>query len=218
MIDIDTQHTIGSDANNVISASFDPDTNAYAALTALKELDAQGRLSLEAAAVVERGDDGTIAVKDRAGAVHYAGAASGSLIGLQIGIIGGPLGILIGGTYGLMLGSLADLEQDDDTDSVLSRIARSIRPGHTALLAQVTELSPEVADTAMARLGGTVLRRPVAEVEAEIAAAEEAQREAKRQATMELLRGRRERSKEQVQAKLEQLKLARHERTASAVS
>ena len=58
----------------------------------------------------------------------------------------------------------------------------------------------------MAQLGGTALRRPVADVEAEIAAAEKAEREAKREATRELLRGRRERSKEQVDTKLQQLK------------
>jgi len=44
---------------------------------------------------------------------------------------------------------------------VLSQIAISVRPGRSALLAQVTEQSAEVVETAMARLGGTVLRRPV---------------------------------------------------------
>ena len=117
-----------------------------------------------------------------------------------------------------MVGSLFDLEQAEDTESVLSQISTSVRPGHTALLAQVTERSPEVVDTAMAGLGGTVLRRPVADVEAEIAAAEQAQREAQRQATKELLRGRRERTKEQIQTKVDELKakLARRETAAGA--
>src|SRR6187549_2446921 len=95
-------------AYNVISVSFDPDSNAYAALTALKELDSQGRLSLQEAAVVVRGDDGQIVVKDRVGSYDFAGTASGGLLGLVIGILGGPLGVLIGGTYGLLVGSLVD--------------------------------------------------------------------------------------------------------------
>ena len=169
-------------AYNVISVSFDPDSNAYAALTALKEMDSQGQLNLEAAAVVLRGDEGQIVVKDRVGSYDYAGAVSGGLLGLLIGIIGGPLGVLIGGTYGLMVGSLVDLEEVEETDSVLSQISASVRPGQTALLAQVTEQSPEVVDTAMAGLGGSVLRRPVYDVQAEISAAEKAQREAKREA------------------------------------
>ena len=54
-------------ADNVISVSFDADSNAYAALTALKELDAQSRVGVEAAAVIVRGDDGTLSVKDGVG-------------------------------------------------------------------------------------------------------------------------------------------------------
>ena len=119
-----------------------------------------------------------------------------------------------------MLGSLVDLGEIEETDSVLSQISASVRPGHTALLAQVTEQSPEVVDTAMARLGGTVLRRRVDDVEAEIAAAEKAQRDAKREAARELRRGRRERTKEQVRAEVERLKakLPQREKAASAGS
>jgi uncharacterized membrane protein len=205
-------------AYNVISVSFNDDSSAYKALTALKELDAQSRVGVDAAAVVVRGDDGALAVKDGVGSYRSEGAASGGLLGLLIGILGGPLGVLLGGTYGLMVGSLFDLEQAEDTESVLSQISTSVRPGHAALLAQVSERSPEVVDTAMAGLGGTVLRRPVADVEGEIAVAEQAQREAQRQATTELLRGRRERTKEQIRNKVDELKakLSRRETAAGA--
>jgi uncharacterized membrane protein len=200
-----TTHSQQSDYN-VISVSFDADNDAYAALTALKELAAQDRLQLEAAAVIERGEDGAIVVKDSVGSFDYAGTTTGGLLGLLVGIIGGPLGVLLGGSYGLMVGSLFDLAGAEETESVLSQISTSARPGHTALLAQVTEQSPEVVDAAMAGFSGTVLRRPVAEVEAEIAAAEKAQREAKKEADKELLRGRREHTKEQVQTKVDALK------------
>ena len=50
--------TNGVSAYNVIAVSFDPDTNAYAALTALKELDAQGRVNVDAAAVVVEAGEG----------------------------------------------------------------------------------------------------------------------------------------------------------------
>jgi uncharacterized membrane protein len=210
------QHNGGGDAlasaYNVICVSFDPDTNAYAALTALKELDSQKRLKVEAAAVIERGDDGQILVKDRVGSGEFAGTASGGLLGLMIGIIGGPLGILIGGTYGLMAGSLIDLDAAEQSESALAQMAASVKPGHAALVAQMTEQSPELVDTAMERLGGTVLRRSADEVEAEVAAAEKAQREAKRTATEQLLRGRRDRTKDQIGAEVARLKakLARH--------
>jgi uncharacterized membrane protein len=203
---------------NVISVAFEKDGNAYTALTALKQLDSQGQLEVEAAAVVARGDDGQIVVKDRVGSYDFAGTASGGLLGLVIGILGGPLGVLIGGTYGLLVGSLVDLDEAEESDSVLTQISASLRPGHTALLAEVTEQSPEVVDTAMAGLGGTVLRRSVYDVEAEIAAAEKAQHDAKRAAAKELRRGRRERTKQQVDAKVEQLKAKLHHETTTSAS
>jgi len=96
----------------------------------------------------------------------------------------------------------------------------SVRVGHTSLLADVSEQSPDVIDTAMARLGGTVVRRSVDDVEAEIAAAEKAQHEAKKQARKELLKARHEQRKEEIHAKVEELKakLDRHQQAAAPTS
>jgi L-lysine 2,3-aminomutase len=74
------------------------------------------------------------------------------------------------------------------------------------LLAQVVEQSHEVIDTAMARLSGTVVRQPVVDVEAELAAAQKAQKEAKKKAREELRTARREKAHDNVQAKVAELK------------
>jgi hypothetical protein len=70
----------------------------------------------------------------------------------------------------------------------------------------------------MTRFNGTVLRQPVADVEAEIATAEEAQRNAKREATQELLRGKRDRGEAQVRAKVDELKAKLPHREPAAAS
>ncbi len=197
---------------SVVVVSFEQDGNAYEALTRLKELDSQHQIDLSAAAVVVRSEDGQVAVKDEVGDLGLAGTATGGVIGLLIGIIGGPLGILIGGATGLVIGSLFDLEDEDETKSMLSDISQSVRVGHTALLAEVSEPSAEVIDAAMDRLGGSVLRRPVYEVEAEIAAAEDAQRAAKRQARKLLHEQRHAKHKEKVHDKVEELKAKLHHR------
>jgi uncharacterized membrane protein len=132
--------------------------------------------------------------------------ASGGVIGLLVGIIGGPLGVLLGGAYGALVGSLFDIDEVETTESVLGEISKQVRPTRTAFLAQVTEQSPEVIDAAMARLGGEVMRRPVVDVEEEIAAAQEAQRKAKHEARKELQKARVEKSKEDAHAKVQELK------------
>jgi uncharacterized membrane protein len=196
--------------DKVVVVAFSDDGKAYEALAAVKQLADQGQIDLVAAAVVTRDPDGRVQVKDETGGDSLAGTASGGLIGLLIGILGGPLGILLGGATGLFLGSLYDLEDADTTDSALSQVSKTVRVGHTSLLAQVVEQSPDVLDTAMARLSGTVVRRPVYEVEDEIARAEEAQREAKKQARAKLREERHEHDRAEAHAKVEELKSKLH--------
>lgn len=106
----------------------------------------------------------------------------------------------------MLVGSLFDLAHADETESVLGDVSKTVRVGRTALLAQVMEQSPEVIDAAMERLSGTVVRRSVDEVEAEIAAAQEAQSGAKRQARKELRKARHDKNREAAHAKVEELK------------
>jgi len=196
--------------DNVVVVGFSQDDRAYEALTTLKELASQGQIGLDEAAVLVRGEDGHIDVKDQIADPEFVGTASGGLVGLLIGILGGPLGILLGGATGLAVGSLFDLSDAEDSDSVLSEVSKTVKVGRTSLLATVVEQSPEVVDAAMARLSGTVVRRSVADVEAEIAAAEEAQREAKRKARAELRQARRDKRHADAHAKVEKLKAKVH--------
>src|SRR5690349_5056879 len=99
---------------NVIAVSFAEDNSAYEAFTNLKELDEQRQVSLKGAAIVQRGEDGRIVTKDSVDSEQYAGTATGGLIGLLIGILGGPFGVLIGGATGLLLGSLYDIADAEE--------------------------------------------------------------------------------------------------------
>jgi len=195
---------------NVIVVSFAEDRSAYEAFTNLKELDEQGQVSIKGAAVVQRAEDGRMVTKDSVDTEQLAGTTTGGLVGLLVGILGGPFGVLIGGATGLLIGSLYDMDDVDKTESVLAEISSAIRPGQTVVLAEVAEQSDDVVDQAMARLGGTVLRRSVEDVEAEIAAAEHAQRAAKREARKQLLETRRSRAKEEIRRIVDALKARAH--------
>jgi uncharacterized membrane protein len=191
---------------NVIAVAFDSDVNAYGALTKLNELDAQDQLEVNEAVVVQRATDGTIVVKDRVDSPELLGTAGGGLTGLLVGILGGPVGVLIGGSTGLLVGSLFDLDDAEQIETALGQISQSVEPDHTAVLAVVTEPSPEVIDAAMASFGGSVLRRSVYDVEAEVAAIEKAERKAAREAQLELMRSTRDRDRDAAHAKVEALK------------
>ena len=208
--------------DNVLVVTFgenpEKDENAYQALTDLKQLDSQDQIKITGAAVVTRDSEGRVDVKSDVGEDPYVGIASGGLIGLLIGIIGGPLGMLIGGAYGMLVGSRFDIDEVDTTESVLGEISKQVQPTRTALLAEVTEQSPEVVDAAMARLGGEILRRPAVDVEQEIAVAEEAERKAEDEARKELHKDRVEKTKSDAHAKVEELKSKLHRSGAGATA
>jgi uncharacterized membrane protein len=192
---------------NVIVTTFSEDSRAYEALARLKELAAQGEIDLHDGAVVARAEDGTLRLHDEAGNEDEGLATlTGGTIGLLIGILGGPLGVLLGGAMGLLAGAIVDAEDDDETDSVLEHISRSIGNGETAVLADVGESGPTAVDAVMAALDGRVTRYVRADVEAEIAGAEEAAHKARVKARKELRHQRREATVEKVQAKLSELR------------
>jgi uncharacterized membrane protein len=199
-----------SNRENVIVVSFSDDSKAYEGMSTLKELDEQDQLDLAGVAVVVRSDDGQVHIKDAVGDDSFSGTLGGGLVGLLIGIIGGPFGVLLGGATGVLVGSLFDAGDEDDTESALSDVSKSVRVGRTALLADVGEQSTDVVDNAMRELGGEVLRRSADEVEAEVAATEKAQRTAKREARKELLKARHEQHKNEIKAKIEELKAKLH--------
>jgi uncharacterized membrane protein len=197
--------------DNVIAVSFAENSAAYQAFSNLKELDGQGQVDVRDAVIVEREEDGRVVTKDQVGDSHLSKTASGGLIGLVIGILGGPFGVLIGGATGLLVGSLFDVEDASDEGSVLAAIATTVSPGKTVLIAELSEQSDDVVNSAMAQLGGTVLRRTVDDVEAEIAAADDAQKAAKREARKKLHAERRSQLKEEIHDKVGALKARQQE-------
>jgi uncharacterized membrane protein len=190
---------------NVIVTTFSDGSRAYEALARLKELAAGGQLELHDGAVVERAEDGTLRVRDDAGKEDEGLATlTGGTIGLLIGILAGPLGVLLGGAVGLLAGAIVDADDDEETDSVLEHISRSIGKGETAVLADVDESGPAAVDAVMT--AGRVQRFVRKDVEAEIAGAEEAAHKARVKARKELHHQRREATVEKVQAKLRELR------------
>jgi uncharacterized membrane protein len=167
---------------NVVVVRFWEPSKAYQALSVLKECDAVGRIGLESAAVVQRGPGGELSIPESADNVGLVGTASGSLIGMLVGVLGGPVGVLLGWGAGALMGGAYDIDRAVTSDEALTVLGRAIPPKATAVIASVEEAGVEVIDGEMKKLDGEVTRRTVAEVMAELEAAEEAADAAAREA------------------------------------
>ena len=159
---------------NVIAVTFDEQSKAYQALSTLKRIDGEGRVTVKSAAVVERDPSGRLQVPEDADNAGGESFAEGSLIGMLVGVVGGPIGMLLGLGTGGLIGGADDLDRADTQDRVLSEFGRHVPPGKNALLAEVDEVAEEVIDGEMKALGGVVLRRSAADVLAEMEAAQQA--------------------------------------------
>ena len=171
-----------AEIQNVVVVRFTEPSEAYQALSVLKQCDADGRIGLESAAVVERTADGELRVPEDTDNVGPVGTASGSLVGMLIGVLGGPVGVLIGWGAGALMGGAFDLDRAETSDEALGVLGRAIPPGSTAVIASVTEPAVEVIDGEMKKLGGEVTRRPAADVMDELESAEDAAAAASREA------------------------------------
>jgi len=171
-----------TEVDNVVVVRFDDPSKAYQALSVLKDCDADGRIGLDSAAVVERSADGELRIPEDTDNVGPVGIASGSLIGMLIGVLGGPVGVLIGWGAGALMGGAFDLDRAETSDEALGVLGRAIPPGSTAVIASVAEPAVEVIDGEMKHLGGEVTRRSASEVMDELEVAEDAAAAASREA------------------------------------
>jgi uncharacterized membrane protein len=175
-----------ANVENVVVIRFPEPSNAYQALSVLKQADADGRIELRAAAVVERTREGQLRIPEGADNVGLEGTAAGGLIGMLVGILGGPLGMLLGWGTGALVGGVVDLTRAEKGEDALTMLGSAIPPGSTAVIADVAEPAIEVVDGEMAKLSGEVTRRPEDDVMAELEAAEEATEAAAKEARQKM--------------------------------
>jgi uncharacterized membrane protein len=167
---------------NVVVIGFTEPSKAYQALSVLTSCNADGRIGLESAAVVERTPEGALLIPESADNAELVGMASGSVVGTLIGVLGGPVGMLLGWGAGAMMGGAFDVDRAVTSDEALTVLGTAIPAGSTAVIANIEEPAVEVIDGEMTKLGGEVTRRPVADVMAELDAAEAAADAAAREA------------------------------------
>jgi len=195
-----------SGMDNVVVVRFDESSKAYQALSVIKGCAAEGRIGLEEAVVVERTPDGRLQMVERTGNDDLAGLAGGSVIGMLVGVLGGPLGVLVGWGAGAIVGGAWDLSRIDASGEGIALLSRAITPGSNAVIANVNEPAVEVLDGEMEKLGGVVTRRPVAEVTAELEVAEEAANAAAYEARKTLYKQRTAKLKADIDQKMAQAK------------
>ena len=90
-----------------VVVTFPNEAKAYEGTRALKELHAEASLTLYGMAVVTKGADGKLTVKEAADPGPL-GMGVGALVGGLTGLLGGPAGAAMGIGVGALIGRAAD--------------------------------------------------------------------------------------------------------------
>ncbi len=186
---------------SVVIIRFQQYSDAYQALSELRGLgETLTSLQVRSAALVERKPDGTLRVPEQSDEIIGIGTTTGGLVGMVTGVLGGPLGVLLGFGTGALVGGMFDIERATGVDSALALLSAQIPPGSTALIVDVVESTAEPLDQLAARFHATIERQPAAQVAVEVEAAEAAAEAAQKEANRVL----RERKRAEVKAKIDE--------------
>src|SRR6516162_8683626 len=132
----------------MLVVTFENATKAYEGSQALLELDQEGSIAIHAQVVIQKNNDGTVAIKKEEDGFPL-GTVGGTAIGSLIGLLGGPVGVLAGAAAGATAGLFGDLYIADVDADFLNEVAASLTPGKFAVVADVEEEWITPVDTRM---------------------------------------------------------------------
>ena len=187
---------------NVIVAVFNKESEGYQAITELKNAgQGEGWIVTEAALVKKEGE--ALKVLDRydTGITSSDDTFRGGLVGMCIGILGGPIGMLIGGSYGALVGASIDTVDAIDTASMIEQIAGKLDDTMVALVALAGEDAPDALDAKLSQFDAVIARFDAAVVAQEVDKAREMEKEMHRLAKLELRQQRKEENKVKIEEK-----------------
>lgn len=144
-----------------IGVIFPDEAKADEGSRVLKDLHAEGGITLSEMSVVAKDATGTLSEKlsEKKSVDEGSALAGGALIGGLAGLPGGPFAVVIGATGGALVGGAADLINVGDFTNFFDRVSRDLPPGNTAVVAEVTEHSgTSLCETRMRAIGGTIVR------------------------------------------------------------
>lgn len=156
---------------------FTNEAQAYEGTRALRDLHAEGSLTVYGMAVVSKDAEGKLAVRDAA-EPGPLGTVVGALAGGLIGLLAGPTGLVAGSVGGTLIGSVVDILNLGVGADFVARVSQELAAGKCAVIAEVSEIWTTPLDTRMEAVGGTVFRTWRADFEDEQIAKEISARKA----------------------------------------
>lgn len=164
--------------DNVVTVIFDVESESYQAFHNLRTKPFGEDYTIAEAALIKREGD-TIKVAEAFDAAGHSidDAALGTMVGAFAGILGGPLGVLFGASVGELIGTKFDVDDMNESASMLEITALKLMDKDAAIVALVQEEEPAFDAAFEGFENITIVRQYAADVLAEVEAAREVEAE-----------------------------------------
>lgn len=194
-------------AEHVITVSFEVESEAYQAINGLKRDFANDGYVISHVNLVKN-VNGHIVSFDSfdSGVDTLDDRARGGIVGALVGILGGPIGIILGGSWGALLGSTVDAGDAAANASLLEKVSEAIPEGKTALLILAQESEAASLNRKFADYAVEILRQDAAEVAQEVEEAARLQADLERETRKRLREEKKADHKQKIQKKREEIK------------
>ena len=192
---------------NIVAAIFEVESEGYQALTTLAKTPILNDTTVLQMALVKR-DNGYLKICDSfdSGIHSTNDTLIGGLVGSVVGMLGGPIGMLLMGSYGTLAGSIVDAGDSLGSASLIEKVAEKLQDGDMAMIALVDETNEAELDNALAGYKVTVARFDAVVIAEEVEEAQKIQKEMTRQTRKQLRDAKKQERKEKREARREKIK------------
>lgn len=152
--------------NQLIVVAFDHLEDARKAMKRLREIEAEGRISFEDTAIVERLPDGTAKVRNELSGTTETGAVVGALVGGFVMLAFPLVGMALGAVAGAAVGASLD---KGVSPKFIEDVKNTLLPGRSALFLVVRGADADAARAALQGFKGDIIQTTLdAETEEEL--------------------------------------------------
>jgi uncharacterized membrane protein len=146
---------------SVVAAVYPTVDGSEAAFKELKSLEYS--IQLDDAAVIRMDEDGKVHIKETHDMGGGAGGGLGAVVGGALGLLVPGIGTLVGVAGGALIGGLAaKLHDAGFPNDGLKTLGYELKPGTSALLATVDQVSAPSVELLLKSLGGTSITETLA--------------------------------------------------------
>lgn len=150
----------------LVVAAFADEDGASRALKQLQEARKEKLIGIKDAAVIQRGEDNKLHIRETGDMTGGKGAVIGGLVGAAIGIVAAPA-VLVAGGIGAAIGGLAARLRDSGfSDDRLRELGEALKPGTSALVAVIEHKWVAEVERELARFGAQMV---IEDIKADIA-------------------------------------------------